>query len=271
MDRSPLHRDVTRLKVVHRQRVNRQGDAEPPPTTAPKVTPVTAENAARGWQGLLDTEYESIVIASWMTAAMSRLGAPLDLIGAFGRVVEDEIRHVDVCAEMVERFGGSPTLVRGPLPPLPTSLERGTEPELETVCGLVGFFCVFELLSGYVFYEALERCGDDLPRWAVGEIYRDEAFHGAFGFEAARFFVADWSEAWRTRLARHAEAEVQRFARRLEPGARLGAAGEVAALENLGLLSPSRILPVFHTGVEKELIPRLKELGIPVEIQIVAS
>lgn len=40
---------------------------------------------------------------------MSRLGAPLDLVGAFWRVVEDEIRHVDVCAEMVERFGGSPT------------------------------------------------------------------------------------------------------------------------------------------------------------------
>jgi hypothetical protein len=57
MDRSPLHRDVTRLKVVHRQRVIRQGDADPPPATAPTVTPATAENAVRGWQGLLDTEY----------------------------------------------------------------------------------------------------------------------------------------------------------------------------------------------------------------------
>lgn len=64
MDRSPLHRDVTRLKVVHRQRVTRQRDAGPMPATVPKVTPATAENAVRGWQGLLDTEYESIVIAS---------------------------------------------------------------------------------------------------------------------------------------------------------------------------------------------------------------
>jgi hypothetical protein len=71
MERAPLTRDLTRLKVVHRQRVLRQGDADPAPTGALELTPPTAAGARRGWQALLDTEHESIVVASWMTAVRS--------------------------------------------------------------------------------------------------------------------------------------------------------------------------------------------------------
>src|ERR1700744_142769 len=102
MSRFPVKRDETRLKVVHRQRVQRQGDAEPaPPLRRERYGAEAIGHAALGWQKLLETEYESVVIAGWMTAALARLGAPLDIIGAFGRVVEDEIRHVDLCAQLV--------------------------------------------------------------------------------------------------------------------------------------------------------------------------
>jgi hypothetical protein len=271
--RTPLVRDATRLKVVHRQRVARQGDAEPAPPFAPaEHRPLTLEAAARGWQSLLDTEYESVVIASWMTAALARLGAPLDLLGAFGRVVEDEVRHVDLCAQLVEQMGGSPTISRGPLPPLPGELERGAAGELEAVSGLVGFFCVFEFLSGLVFHQALEAATIELPHWAIGEIYRDEAFHGAFGFEAARHFVPGWDDAWRATLARRVEDDIRRFEARLggplPAGARAPLDPELAALERMGLLSPPNLLATFYAGVEKQLIPRLVELGIPVELTV---
>jgi hypothetical protein len=272
VDRTPLERDVTRLKVVHRQRVARQGDAEPaPPFAAEGHRPLTLEAAARGWQTLLDTEYESVVIASWMTAALARLGAPLDLLGAFGRVVEDEVRHVDLCAQLVERLGATPTIPRGPLPPLPDQLERGSAGELETVSGLVGFFCVFEFLSGLVFHQALDAATVALPHWAIGEIYRDEAFHGAFGFEAARHFVPGWSDAWRAALARRVEADVRRFEARLGgplPGKPAPVDPELGALEALGLLSPPRLLATFYAGVEQQLAPRLRQLGIPVELAV---
>jgi hypothetical protein len=257
---------------VHRQRVARQGDAEPAPSFAPAAhRPGTVEAAARGWQSLLDTEYESVVIASWMTAALARLGAPLDLLGAFGRIVEDEIRHVDLCAQLVERMGGSPTIVRGELPPLPSALERGAAGELEAVGGLVGFFCVFEFLSGLVFHQALDTATVELPRWAIGEIYRDEAFHGAFGFDAARHFVPGWSEAWRELLARRVEDDVRRFEARLGgplSGRPAPLDPELAALERMGLLSPTRLLATFYAGVEQQLGPRLVELGIPVELGV---
>jgi hypothetical protein len=275
VERSPLARDVTRLKVVHRQRVGRQGDAEPAPGFEPAALgPPTALAAARGWQALLDTEYESVVIASWMTAALARLGAPLDLLGAFGRVVEDEVRHVDLCAQLVERMGGAPTIVRGPLPPLPHDLARDGAGELEAVSSLVGFFCVFEFLSGLVFHEALEAATVELPRWAIGEIYRDEAFHGAFGFEAARHFVPGWRDEWKAQLARRVEADVRRFEQRLGgplPGRPAPLDPELAALEGLGLLAPPKLLATFYAGVERQLGPRLRELGIPVELAVVSA
>jgi hypothetical protein len=250
VERIRILRDATRLKVVHRQRVARQGDAEPAPAFTRDGAPVaTIEAAARGWQRLLDTEYESVVIASWMTAALARLGAPLDLLGAFGRVVEDEVRHVDLCCQLVDALGTAPTISRGPLPPLPDALERGSAGELETVSGLVGFFCVFEFLSGLVFHEALETATVDLPRWAIGA----------------------WSEEWRTALARRVEDDVRRFEQRL--GGPLPAGGgpldaEIAALELMGLLSPPRLLATFYEGVEGQLVPRLFELGIPVACSV---
>jgi len=267
-------RDATRLKVVHRQRVLRHGDAEPAPSFVRGAHPTRVlASAADGWQRLLETEYESVVISSWMTAALARLAAPLDLLGAFGRVVEDEIRHVDVCAQMVDALGGQPLVPSGALPPLPGGLERDSESEFETVSGLVGFFCVFEFLSALVFHQALEAAADELPRWALGEIHRDEAFHGAFGFEAARHFVPAWSEDRRVRLARRVEAEVARFEQRLggplpAEAALAPLSPEVTALEQLGLLSPPHLLTTFYAGVAGQLVPRLLELGIPVELKV---
>jgi hypothetical protein len=274
--RTPLVRDATRLKVVHRQRVQRQGDAEPaPPFERAAHGPTVIAAAADGWQRLLDTEYESVVVASWMTAALTRLGAPLDLLGAFGKIVEDEIRHVDLCAGLVEQMGGSPTIVRGPLPPLPTDLERGGAGELETVSALVGFFCVFEFLSGLIFHQALDAATTPLPHWAIGEIYRDEAFHGAFGFETARHFVPSWSDAWRESLARRVEDEVRRFEQRLggplppsPTGRPAPLDAELGALERMGLLAPPNLLATFYAGVESQLGPRLVELGIPVVLGV---
>jgi hypothetical protein len=130
---------------------------------------------------------------------------------------------------------------------------------------------VFEFLSGLVFHEALEAAELELAHWAIGEIYRDEAFHGAFGFEAARHFVPTWSEQWRERLARRVEEEVRRFEQRLGgplPAAPGPLATELAALESLGLLAPPRLLATFYAGVTTQLVPRLHEIGIPVVIGV---
>ncbi|MBI4815398.1 MAG: ferritin-like domain-containing protein [Deltaproteobacteria bacterium] len=269
--RFPIEREATRLKVVHRQRVQRQGDADPAPAfDARGVDPTLLQRAVSGWQSLVETEHESIVISAWMTAGLSRFGAPLDIIGAFGRVVEDEIRHVDVAAQMVEMYGGHPTVLRLAAPPVPVGVEGALEKdvEFELMGGLVGFFCVFEHLSAHVFRQALEAAELDVAKWALSEIHRDEAFHGAFGFETAKVFVPKWKDEDRRRLSVRTAEDIRRFERRLGgPSSERAPKSEELALERMGLLSPPALLSVFYQAVAKELLPRLRdELGIPIEI-----
>lgn len=276
MHRIPLQRDVTRLKVVHRQRVLRHGESDPAPAFQVESLDPTLLPAARaGWQRLVETEHESVVISGWMTAGLARLGAPLDIIGAFGRIVEDEIRHVDVCAQMVERFGEVPTIPRSAAPPFPVGVtgDASEAVEFELLAGLVGFFCVFEHLSAHVFREALGCAENELAKWAVGEIHRDEAFHGAFGFETAKIFVPKWTDEARRRLGQRVVADIQRFEQRL--GGPLNSADasappsrEEEALAALGLLSPPHLLAVFYEAVKGELLPRLDDLNIPVELSV---
>jgi hypothetical protein len=248
------------LKVVHRQRVQRYGDAEPMPEFA--ATDVAADllgPAADGWQRLIDTEYESVVIAGWMTAALARLGAPLDLCGAFGRIVEDELRHVDLCAQMVESFGGVPEIPLAAPPPFPSALAETPESEREIIGGLVSFFCVFEHLSGHVFRHAIEVAELPKAKWALSEIFRDEAFHGAFGFEAAKHFVPRWSEEHREALATRVAGDIRRFGDRLGIGKPAPSDPRIARLIDLGLLTGEALQATYTHGVVGDLIPRLSE------------
>ena len=274
MANQPLLRDVNRLRVVPRQRVTRYGDADPAPAfAAGNIAPAVLGSAAAGWQSLLATEYESIVISSWMTSALSRLGAPLDFIGAFGRVVEDEIRHVDLCAEMVQTFGGNPTVPTAAPPPFPTSAATERAAQIEIISGMVSFFCVFEHLSGLVFAQAIDAAQDAKAKWALAEIFRDEAFHGAFGFETARYFVPSWSSAEREILAQKVMSDIRRFEQRLggpltDEAAAKPLSPQLLALEHLGLLSPQSLLTTFYAGVERELVPRLGEIGIEIPVRV---
>lgn len=279
MSRFLLERDTTRLKVVHRQRVRRQGDAEPAPPFDPKDhAPEVLHAAATGWQRLLETEYESVVIAGWMTAALARLGAPLDITGAFGRVVEDEIRHVDLCAQMVERLGAPPSLPRDAPPPFPIAIaatlpSAASEAEFETVSGMVSFFCVFEHLSALVFHQSIEAAKVEVAHWALSEIFRDEAFHGAFGFETARHYIPRFSGEQRRRLGERVAADVKRFEQRLGGPLDVEAAARppdalAQALARLGLLSPPDLLRTFYAGVRTQLVPRLRDVGIEADLQV---
>lgn len=253
---------------MHRQRVTRQGDAELAPLfVAGNIAPDILGAAANGWQALLATEYESIVVAAWMTSALTRIGAPLDFIGSFGRVVEDEIRHVDLCAQMVETFGGVPTIPTALPPPFPTGAATERAAQFEIISGMVSFFCVFEHLSGLVFAQAIEAATDDKAKWALGEIFRDEAFHGAFGFETAKYYVPNWTHDERAALAVRVVDDIQRFERRLHGALPIDEdlmSPQLAALQNLGLLSPAPLLATFYGGVQTELLPRLREIGIDV-------
>lgn len=269
--RFDLSRGTTRLHPVHQQRVRRDGAADdPPPLDLKDIPRDLVPDAVAGWQRLLESEYESVVVSGWMTSALARMGAPLDVLGAFGRVVEDEVRHVDVAADVLKALGAAPSLPRDLIPPT-MAWKDDADSDEQVVAGLVSFFCVGELLSAHEFRHALDLVRLPLAQWALSEIHRDEAFHGAFGFEAARLFVPDFKPAQKDRLRTRMKADLVRFERRI--GGPLG--GEPRDLTQkekdmaaLGLPPPPVMLSVFYTALETQLLPRMAQMGVELDVKV---
>lgn len=272
--RLEIVRDTTKLKAVHRKRVLRDGTAPAPPKFDRGRYPEAVLVKARaGWQGLLDSEFESVVIAGWMTSALARMAAPLDVLGAFGRIVEDEVRHVDLCAEMVWALGGTPTIPEQPPPPYP-GWDADPAAEAEAVTGLVAFFCIGELISDKLLRQAELLSAEPIAQWALNEIIRDEAFHGPWGFETARLFVPSWDTQRKERLVQRLLEEAKRLERRLGGPLPASAAREEEPTEEqmmlnaLGLPDAPALLSVFYQSVETQLLPRMRDLGVNLPLTV---
>lgn len=273
--RLEIVRDTTKLKAVHRKRVLRDGTAPAPPKfDRSRYTDAVLAKARIGWQGLLDSEFESVVIAGWMTSALARMAAPLDVLGAFGRIVEDEVRHVDLCAEVVWALGGTPTIPEQPPPPYP-GWDADPSAEAEAITGLVAFFCIGELISDKLLRQAELVSADPVAQWALNEIIRDEAFHGPWGFETARLFVPAWDAKRKERLVQRLVEEAQRLERRLGGPLPAGAAredeeptDEQLALNALGLPDAPTLLSVFYQSIESQLLPRMRDLGLNLPLSV---
>lgn len=272
--RLAITRGGTRLHNVHIQRVRRDGAAEDPPPLEPGSIPAELHaDVVAGWQRLLESEFESVVVAGWMTSALARLGAPLDILGAFGRVVDDEIRHVDVVAEVLVALGANPTVPKDTTPPV-LAWRDDADADEQAIAGLVSFFCVAELISAHTFRHALGLAQLPLARWALGEIHQDESFHGAFGFETARLFVPHFKPAAKDRLRARLLDELARFERRIG-GPLQGEPRELtpreATMATLGLPPPPVMLSVFYAAVETQLLPRLAQLDLELDIHVGAA
>ncbi|MBI5495605.1 MAG: ferritin-like domain-containing protein [Deltaproteobacteria bacterium] len=271
LPRFAVNRAATRMASLHRQRVRRDGAADDPPALDLKDIPAALlPDVVAGWQRLMESEYESVVISGWMTGALARLGAPLDVLGAFGRVVEDEVRHVDVAADVLQALGATPTLPRDATPPV-LAWRDDAEADEQAIAGMVAFFVIGELVSAHEFRHALNLVKLPIAQWALSEIHRDESFHGAFGFEAARLFVPDFKPVQKDRLRVRLTDELARFERRIG-GPLEGPPRELSQRERdmaaLGLPPPVVMLSVFYDALEKHVLPRLAELGVDLDVHV---
>src|SRR5688572_6839926 len=137
--------------------------------------------AIAGWQALCDEERDSVTITGLVLAELSLAGAPPAILGAAARVLEDEVRHVEVCATVIDRLGGrvEANVVR-PRDGLPGAGPR-SERLATTLCA---GYVAGEALSAACFAAARARATEPLVRWAYTELLRDEIRHSGFGAEA---------------------------------------------------------------------------------------
>lgn len=238
---------------------------------APRVPPpeidcrsVSAKLVARllpSWRTLCEDERDSVIAATLVAGNLARLGAPTSILAAAARVIEDEVRHVGVCATVLERLGS----VAAELPAEDRRSGLGDEPSLErrTARALVAGFGVGESMSAGWFAAARRACRQPLLRWALTELLRDEARHGAFGIDAGRWVTRNWSDAERQALWPACIVEMQDFERRLGGPVEANEAPAPDPEEMaVGILSPHQSCAAAVGAVEHWVLPSLARLGV---------
>ena len=234
----------------------------PAPDLDPRsLPPEIVARLVAGWRALCEDERDSVIAATLVAGDLARLGAPSSILAQAARVIEDEVRHVGVCATVLERLGAEAAEV-------PAENRRrgiGDDPSIErrTALALVAGFGVGESMSAGCFAAARRACRQPLVRWALTELLRDEARHGAFGIDTGRWLTRNWSEADRQTLWAGCVAEMEAFERRLGgPGSANEAWAPNPEELAVGILSPPESCSAAVRAVERWVIPALARLGV---------
>jgi hypothetical protein len=225
------------------------------------LSPEIVARLVTGWRALCEDERDSLIAATMVAGDLARLGAPASILAAATRVIEDEVRHVGVCTTVLERLDAEVAEV----PPQQRRRSIGEEPSIErrTALVLVAGFGVGESMSAGCFAAARRPCQLPLVRWALTELLRDEARHGAFGIDVGGWLIRNWSDAERQGLWNGCVAEMEAFERRLG-GPVSTNQGWTPNPEELaaGILSPQEGCAAAVRAVERWVIPSLARLNV---------
>jgi hypothetical protein len=240
---------------------------EPAPAFVRDQHPPGALAAALGgWQRMLDEERDSVTITSLVMAELSLLGAPPAVLGEAARVIEDEVRHVEVCATVIEKLGGDGV---ARVARARDRLEgRGTRAE-RVARALCAGYVAGEALSAACFAAARRRAGEPLIHWAYTELLRDEARHGAFGADAAAWVMRGFGADARRALWPACVLEMETFEARAGGEDRPGAGAEplFQACERLGMVPRAVVQEAIVAAIPRWVLPRLAELGVTAPVR----
>ena len=228
-----------------------------PPFDLNRYSPALVARAAAAWLGLCQDERESVIAATTVTTDLARLGAPPAILGMAARVIEDEVRHVEVCLRVLGALGANTSAT----PAQGTRIARDTDAgaatdedddgdprgaiEVRLARALIARFAVGQSLSAACFATARATAREPLIAWAYTELLRDEARHGAFGARAGEWVIRHWTPAQRQTLWAECLREMQTFEQRVGGPAGERAAGRDARQDRgggAGLVDPGGVV-----------------------------
>jgi hypothetical protein len=156
------------------------------------------ECVAAGWRVLADDERRGLVSAAHLAADLATLDAPAAILAMAGRVVQDEIHHLEVCARVIEAVDPSARIqsrVEYALPRL-----RPAPDEAALARTLVTEFALGKPVMASAFAAARALVREPLFAWAYTELLHDETRHATFGARAAAWVIRQWSTRQRQAL-----------------------------------------------------------------------
>jgi hypothetical protein len=232
----------------------------------PELSPFTAEQvqfAARAWTMKAEEEHHSAAIFADLLSLFVDTGIPLDLLGCIARVVEDELRHTELCLDLARRFRTEPPRAR-PLPrashPTTPSERRARGVSIVLVEGAIG-----ETISSALFNVGRHVANEPCSKAALGLILRDEVLHARLFWEALAVLRAEMTSEDLDALQREASrafgiienSSILPILQRLERGEPFDPAWAA-----LGVLPPEERVEAFYGAIEKRVRPRLDRLGL---------
>lgn len=236
--------------------------------------------AAVQWAGRARAEHESVHQFTLLSFVLSDIRVPLHLLGSLARLITDEVRHAELCAEAghviyPEGLEDEPHLFKWPEPKLPwkqpPGRDEGRAAVLEWAAGAVMSSCCFgETLSRPMLEAIAVVATDEVAAGVSRQILRDEHLHAAFGWESLAYLLDELDEiapGARSRLAARVPAHFRAFQRSTACGIEVH---EIAGTEieikcdgpNLGVLTNHQYAMIYFSTCENEIIPALDELGL---------
>jgi hypothetical protein len=224
--------------------------------------PETIERARAMWSFRMEAEHRSTSVFAALCGQIMEAGAPLDMQGAVLRMALDELRHAEVCAEVVRALGGKVEReVANPTAAL--ARHAGSSAHERAARNVIYGACMSETVNCARFVQALETTTDPLIRDVTRQLLSDEAKHSQFGFhylESVQGWLDDEKDA-RRRLSvylRFAFASLER-----DMSARDMAQRQLQADERaIGLPDALTQREIFYTTVEAAIIPGLERFGL---------
>jgi len=170
--------------------------------TRSRYSPALLARVSQGWRRIAEDERRGVASAAHIAADLAALGAPPALLAAAARVIADEVRHLDVCAcvldELEQAAGGK--AVRSARSRRLDLVPRAPVGEGALARTLVADYALGKPSSAAAFAAARAVSREPLFAWAYTELLHDEARHATFGAKTAAWVIRRWSTSDRRML-----------------------------------------------------------------------
>lgn len=236
--------------------------------------PGLVEEARLVWQDRAQTEFRSIQLMARFLQEVMGAGDPLDVYAGALDLIQDEIRHAALCAELCRAMGAEPRFPDPVAAPTIPGYERAEwgERALHTAIVMVA---INETLSLGFIEDLRARCEQPVVRGVLDATVEDEEGHQGFGWayiqQSLRRFPAaalpQWRKLARDAVAQHLDRAIP-IIRAIPVAERRLDAWPDAARIQLGLFGPERQALVFWHTWRELLAPRLIEVNLLSELPV---
>lgn len=142
-----------------------------------------SEAARRFWSERTWSEFAAVPAVSQVVLALVREGAPLDALGAYTAIADDEVRHALLSRELAEKLGGYVDEVPEGLGYAPRGLASPSDVPAHVWAMANG--CFSETVSLALIRARHARTKHPVVRAVLAETLKDEAVHVRIAWELA--------------------------------------------------------------------------------------